>query len=76
MKIAVFRGRNAKECHSELTEALGNHPLPHSTVARWATTFQCRRVASADMRRTGHPRTVYTAVARAEIAQCSEDDRR
>ena len=25
MKIAVFWGRNAKECHSELTEALGNH---------------------------------------------------
>ena len=24
VKIAVLRGRNAKECHSELTEALSN----------------------------------------------------
>ena len=34
------------------------------------------RVISADMRRTGPPRTVRTDVARAVIAQCLEDDRR
>ena len=33
MKIAVLRGRNAKECRSELTEALGNRALPYRTVA-------------------------------------------
>ncbi|GFQ82429.1 HTH_48 domain-containing protein [Trichonephila clavata] len=35
IKIAVLRGRNAMECHSELVEALGNNALPYRTVARW-----------------------------------------
>ena len=68
--------RNAKECHSELTEALGNHVLPYRTVVRWAAVLQHGRVASADMRRTGRPRTVCTDVVRALIAQYLEDDRR
>ena len=70
VKIAVLRGRNAKECHSEFTEALGNRNLPYRTVTRWAAAFQRGRVASADMCRTGYPRTVRTDVARAVIAQC------
>ena len=69
-------GRNAKECHSQFTEALGNRSLPCRIVARWAAAFQRGRFASADMRRTGRPRTVRTDVARAVIAQCLEDDRR
>ena len=76
VKKAVLRGRNAKECHSELTEALGNRALPYRTVARWAVAFQRGRVASVDMRRTGHLRSVRTDVARAVIVPCSEDDRR
>ena len=68
MKIAVFQGRNAKECHSELTESLGNRALPYRTVARWTAAFQRGRVASADMCRTGRPRTLCTDVARALIA--------
>ena len=44
------------------------------TVARWAAAFQRGRVASADMRRTRHPRTVRTDVARSAIAL--QDDRR
>ena len=75
VKIAVLRGRNAKECHSERTEALGNRALPYRTVARWAAGFQRGRVSSADMHRTGSPKTVRTVVARAVIAQCLEDDR-
>ena len=75
VKIAVLRGRNVKECHSELTEALGNRALPYKTVARWAAAFQRGRVASADLRRTGRPRIVRTDVARAVIAQCLEDHR-
>ena len=39
VKIAMLRGRNSKECHSELTEALGNRALQYRTVARWATAF-------------------------------------
>ena len=76
MKIAVLRGRNTKECYSELTEAVGNCALPYRTIARWAAAFPRGRVASADMRRTGRPRTVRTDVTRAVIAQCLEDDRR
>ena len=49
-KIAVLRGRNAKEYHSELTEALGNRAFPYRTVARWAAAFQRGRVASVYMR--------------------------
>ena len=76
VKVAALRGRNAKECHSELTEALGKRYLPYRTVVRWAAAFQRGRVASADMRRTGRPRTLRTDIARAVIAQCLEDDRR
>ena len=76
VKIAVLLGRKAKKCHSELIEALGNRVLLYRTVARWAAAFQRGRVASADMRRTGRPRTVRTDVARAVIAQCSENDMR
>ena len=72
----MLRGRNAKECHSELTEVLSNRALPYRPVARWAAAFQCGRVASDDMRRTGCPKTVRNDVARAVIAHCLEDDRR
>ena len=70
VKTAVLRGRNAKGCHSELTEALGNRALPYRTVARWTVAFQSGRITSAVMHRTGRPRTVRTDVARAVIAQC------
>ena len=76
VKIVVLWGKNAKECHSELTEALGNRALPYRTVARWAAAFQRERVASAEMCRIGRPRIVRTDDARAVIAQCLEDDRR
>ena len=58
VKIAELRSRNAKECYSELTEALGNSALPYRTVA----AFERGRVAGTDMRRTGRPRTVRTDV--------------
>ena len=51
VRIAVLRGRNAKESHSELTEALGNRALPYRIVARYAAAFQCGRDVGADMRR-------------------------
>ena len=76
VKITLLRDRNSKECHSELTEALGNRALPYRTVDRWAAAFQRGRVASAEMRRTGRPITMRTDVARAVTAQCLEDDRR
>jgi hypothetical protein len=31
-KISVLRGRNARECHSELVEAVVNNALPYRTV--------------------------------------------
>ncbi|GFW20642.1 hypothetical protein TNCV_1048651 [Trichonephila clavipes] len=34
IKIAVLRGENAMEYHSELVKALGNNALPYHTVAR------------------------------------------
>ena len=75
MKRAVLRGRNAKERHSELTEALGTRALPYRTVVTRTAAFQRGRVTSADIRRTERPRTVFTEIARAAISQCLEDDR-
>jgi hypothetical protein len=46
IKIAVLRGRNAIEVHSELVEAVGNNDLSYRTVARWATAFQRVRATS------------------------------
>jgi hypothetical protein len=31
IKLAVLRGRNVRECHSELVEALGNNTLLYRT---------------------------------------------
>ena len=50
--------------------------LFHRTVARWAAAFQRGTLASADMRRTGRPRTLRTDVEHAVIAQSLVDDRR
>ena len=76
VKIVVLWGRNLKECTSELTVVFGTCALSYRTVVRWEAAFQRGRVASADMRRIGCPRTVRADVARAVIAQCLVDDRR
>jgi hypothetical protein len=55
VKVAVLRGRNATQCHSELVLALGSHALPNRTVARWIAAFQHGREASADLQRSGCP---------------------
>ncbi|GFW71178.1 hypothetical protein TNCV_535961 [Trichonephila clavipes] len=34
IKIAVLRGKNAMEYHSELMDVLGNNALPYRTIAR------------------------------------------
>ncbi|GFX84966.1 uncharacterized protein TNCV_4997961 [Trichonephila clavipes] len=51
IKIAVLRGINAMECHSELVEPLGNNALPYHTVARWVAKFQQGRVSTTDEQR-------------------------
>ncbi|GFU01785.1 uncharacterized protein TNCV_1522961 [Trichonephila clavipes] len=48
IKIAVLRGKNAMECHSELVEALGNNALPYRTVARWIGKLQQGCVSTSD----------------------------
>ncbi|GFU99085.1 HTH_48 domain-containing protein [Trichonephila clavipes] len=58
IKIAVLRGRNAKESHSELVEALGNNPLPYRTVAQWVGKFQQERVSTSDEQRLRRPVSV------------------
>ena len=45
IKIAVLQGRNARECHSELVEAVGNNAHPYRTIERWGLAvqlFSCR----------------------------------
>ncbi|GFU62834.1 HTH_48 domain-containing protein [Trichonephila clavipes] len=48
IKIAVLRGRNAIEYHSEIVKALGNNALPYHKVARWVGKFQQGRVLTCD----------------------------
>ncbi|GFW19716.1 HTH_48 domain-containing protein [Trichonephila clavipes] len=68
-KIAVLRGKNAMECHSELVEALGDNALPYSTVARWVGKFQQERVSTCDEQRSGRF-THGAANAEADGIQC------
>ncbi|GFU70548.1 HTH_48 domain-containing protein [Trichonephila clavipes] len=51
IKIAILRGRNAMECHSELVEVLGNNVLPYRRVARWVEKFQQGHVSTSDEQR-------------------------
>ncbi|GFV02675.1 HTH_48 domain-containing protein [Trichonephila clavipes] len=49
IKIAVLRGKNAIECHSELVEVLGNNVLQYREVAFWVGSFNkhvCQPVMS------------------------------
>ncbi|GFQ66364.1 histone-lysine N-methyltransferase SETMAR [Trichonephila clavata] len=57
IKIAVLRGRNAMECHSELVchSELGNNALPYRKIAWWVGKFQQGRVATSDEQRSGRP---------------------
>ncbi|GFU24457.1 hypothetical protein TNCV_2264231 [Trichonephila clavipes] len=48
IKIAVLRGKNAMEYHSELVKDLGNNALPYRAVARTAT-------AGSDLVQSGRP---------------------
>ena len=68
VKIAVLCGQNARECHAQLIEAVGDHALPYWTVARWVPAIQLGWVASTDMPCTGCPMTAYTDVACVVIA--------
>ncbi|GFW64715.1 histone-lysine N-methyltransferase SETMAR [Trichonephila clavipes] len=76
IKIAVLRGRNVMEYHSELVEALGNNTLPYRTVARWVGKFQQRHVSTSDEQRSGRPFSVRIYLARAVIEQLMDEDRR
>ncbi|PRD32790.1 UNVERIFIED_CONTAM: hypothetical protein NCL1_19415 [Trichonephila clavipes] len=58
IKIAVLRGRNAMECHSELVVALGNNAVPYRTVVWWIGKFQQGRVSTSDEQRSRRPVSV------------------
>jgi len=76
IKIAVLRGRNARQCHAELWEALGVHAMPYRTVARWIQTFKQGRVSTADLPRTGRPVAMDQDIRTMVIEQCLLEDRR
>lgn len=76
VKIAFLRGRNARECHTELREALGDRALPYRTVARWMEAFKRGRAATVDLPRSGRPESAHTVVQVAVIENCLRDERR
>ncbi|GFU64155.1 HTH_48 domain-containing protein [Trichonephila clavipes] len=77
IKIAILRGRNAMEFHSELMKALGNiyNALSYRTVVWWVGKFQQARVTTSDEQRSGPPVSVRTDMARAVIEQLMGEDR-
>ncbi|GFR30061.1 regucalcin [Trichonephila clavata] len=76
IKIAVLRGRNTIECHSELGKALGNNAQPYRTVARWVGKFQRGHVSTSDEQRSRRPVSAGINLARAVIEQLMDEDRR
>ncbi|GFX48269.1 HTH_48 domain-containing protein [Trichonephila clavipes] len=73
IKIAVLRGRNAMECHSELVEALRN------TALSYCSCTMGKKVSartSSDEQRSRRPVSVWTDLARAVIEQLMHEDRR
>ena len=70
IKIAVFRGRNARQCHTELRETLGVHAMRYRTVARWVQTFKRGRVSTSDLPRTARPVAMDQDVRIMVIEQC------
>ncbi|GFV76577.1 HTH_48 domain-containing protein [Trichonephila clavipes] len=73
VKIAVFRGNNALECHSELVEVLVNKALPYGTLAWWVGKFQQGRVPTSDEKPSGLPVSVWTVWAHAAIEQLMDE---
>ncbi|GFQ89414.1 HTH_48 domain-containing protein [Trichonephila clavata] len=74
IRIAILRGRNVMECHSEFVEALGSNALPYRPVARWVGKFQQGRVSTSDEQRLGRPLSVRTDLARAVIEQLTDEE--
>ena len=70
IKIAVFHSQNARECHAQLIEAVGDRALPYRTVARWVAAFQHGRVASTDM-----PHTRYLRLLVLMLLPCNNSAR-
>ncbi|PSN39059.1 hypothetical protein C0J52_10099 [Blattella germanica] len=76
IKIAFLRGCNARECHAELQQALGNQALPYRTVARWVAAFKQGRESTANLPRSGRSMSANKNVSVAVVEQCLEEDRR
>ena len=72
IKIAFLRGCNARECHAELQQALGNQALPYRTVAWWVGAFKEGRESTADLPRSGRS---VSANKDASVAVVEEDMR-
>jgi hypothetical protein len=69
----MLQGRNARECHSELVDAVGNNALLYRTVMR---LFQRGCATSGDLKCSGQLVSVRNDVSRAVTDQCIESDRR
>ncbi|GFW24261.1 HTH_48 domain-containing protein [Trichonephila clavipes] len=76
IKIAVLRGRNAMECHSELVEAIGNNALPYHTVTRWVGMFQQGRVSTSEAQHSGRLVSERTDLAHTVIEHLMDEDGR
>ena len=76
IKIAFLRGCNARECHAELQQALGNRSLPYRTVARWVGAFKEGRESTGHLPRSGRSVSANKDVSVAVVEQCLVEDRR
>ena len=69
IKIAILRGRNAMECHSELAEAIGNNVLPYCTVSQWVGKFQQGHKSTSYEQYLGRLLSIQTDLVCAVIGQ-------
>ena len=73
VKISFLQGRNARECHAELWEALNDRELPYRTAERWMEAFKRGRLSTVDLARSGRPESAHTEVQVAVIEHCLTD---
>ncbi|GFS51186.1 hypothetical protein TNCV_3532751 [Trichonephila clavipes] len=63
IKIAVLRGKNAMEYHSELVDAFGNNALPHRTLPRHIKELVLVKSVEAHSTQVGMTRELEESVA-------------
>jgi len=75
VKIGVLGGRNARDSHADIREALGGRALLYRTIATWVQKFKIGRGSTSAMHCTGPCVSVHTNVSVVVFEQSLDEDR-